>query len=108
MRLQASGEVRAVSHKDGTSKAGNDYRMTTVRLLTPDIDVTEVVFFGTDVRVPAVGDAVRYDVEATARGGNLNVQAVRELPSHPLTEALAEAAFGVADDSATAPEGVYS
>lgn len=98
MRLRAAGEVRAVTRRDGTSKAGNDYTMHTVRLLTPDIDVSEVVIFGDQVRIPTEGEHVAYDVECEVRGGRLNVQAVRETPTNPLTvEQLAAAGAGVAD-----------
>jgi len=79
MLLQASGEVRRVTRRDGKSKAGNPYTMFTVRLLTPGIDVAEVTIFdGGDVRVPEVGEHVAYDVEVEARGQYLSVSAVAE------------------------------
>lgn len=79
MLLQASGEVRRVTRRDGKSKAGNPYTMFTVRLLTPGIDVAEVTIFdGGDVRVPEIGEFVSYDVEVESRGSYLSVSAVAE------------------------------
>ena len=77
--LRVSGEVRSIDKREGISKAGSPYSITTARLLVADRDFVDVTLRDKDP-LPVEGDYADLLVRASSSNGFLRIQAQGEWP----------------------------